>query len=78
MPNIAEQVVKDVAEGLQTYGFRPLDSAAENLLKGQIIEIVKDDHKIRQLVRKLTSFIVRCFEIPPVYFEVELLTTVIS
>jgi hypothetical protein len=57
MPNVAEQVVKDVAEGLQTYGFRPLDPAAEKLLKGQIIEIVKDDHKIRQLVRKLTSLL---------------------
>jgi hypothetical protein len=55
MPNVAEQVVKDVAEGLQTYGFRPLDTAAEKLLKGQIIDIVKGDHKIRQLVRKLTS-----------------------
>jgi DNA-binding ferritin-like protein len=55
MTNVAEQVVKEVAEGLQTYGFRPLDSTAEKLLKGQIVEIVKDDHKIRQLVRKLTS-----------------------
>lgn len=51
MPNVAEQVVKEVAEGLQTYGFRPFDSAAEKLLKGQIMEIVKNDHKIRQLVR---------------------------
>jgi DNA-binding ferritin-like protein len=55
MPNVAEQVVKEVAEGLKTYGFRPLDSTAEKLLKGQIMEIVKDNHKIRQLVRKLTS-----------------------
>lgn len=54
MPNIAEQVIMEVAEGLETYGFKPLDSTSEKLLKGQIVEIVKDDHKIRELVRKLT------------------------
>lgn len=57
MPNVAEQVAKEVAEGLQTYGFRPLESAAENLLKGQIIDIVKDNHKIKQLIRKLTCLL---------------------
>ena len=31
MPNDAEQVVKEVAEGLQTYGFRPLDAAMKKL-----------------------------------------------
>ncbi|KDR14701.1 T-complex protein 11-like protein 1 [Zootermopsis nevadensis] len=51
MPNIAEQVIMEVAEGLETYGFKPLDSTSEKLLKGQIVEIVKDDHKIRELVR---------------------------
>jgi len=54
MPNVAEQVIKEVAEGLETHGFKPLDSSSEKLLKGQIVEIVKEDHKIRQLVRKLT------------------------
>jgi len=39
---------------LETHGFKPLDSSSEKLLKGQIVEIVKEDHKIRQLVRKLT------------------------
>jgi hypothetical protein len=54
MPNIAEQVAMEVAKGLETYGFKPLDSASEKLLKGQIMEIVKEGHKIRGLVRKLT------------------------
>ncbi|PNF14068.1 T-complex protein 11-like protein 1 [Cryptotermes secundus] len=74
MPNVAEQVVKEVAEGLQTYGFRPLDAATEKLLKGQIMEIVKDDHKIRQLVRtrvrefiqqSITSPVAAPLRIPP-------------
>jgi hypothetical protein len=77
MPNVAEQVVKEVAEGLQTYGFRPLDSAAEKLLKGQIMDIVKDDHKIRQLVRKSTSSLFIASSFLQVYFQVELLTTII-
>jgi hypothetical protein len=55
MPNVAEQVIKEVAEGLETHGFKPLDPASEKLLKGQIVDIVKEDHKIRQLVRKWTS-----------------------
>jgi hypothetical protein len=58
IPNVAEQVVKDVAEGLETYSFKSLDSTSEKLLKGQIMEIVKEDHKIRQLVRKLTLLFV--------------------
>jgi len=40
MPNVAEQVIKEVAEGLETHGFKPLDSSSEKLLKGQIVEIV--------------------------------------
>lgn len=62
MPNIAEQVVVEVAEGLETYGFKPLDATSGKLLKGQIMEIIKEGHKIRELIRKL--IIVRCLEIP--------------
>lgn len=65
MPNVAEQVLKEVAEGLETHGFKPLDSASEKLLKGQIVDIVKEDHKIRQLVRtRVREFILQSITSP--------------
>lgn len=65
MPNVAEQVIKEVAEGLETHGFKPLDSSSEKLLKGQIVEIVKEDHKIRQLVRtRVREFILQSITSP--------------
>lgn len=52
MPNIVLQVKNDVAETLQTVGAAPMTKEIEAILEGQIMEMVKPDHKIRHLVCK--------------------------
>ena len=47
--NVAEQVVKEVNECSEEHGLG-IDKTTKRLLRGQILEIVKDDHKIRSLV----------------------------
>ncbi|XP_069682529.1 T-complex protein 11-like protein 1 isoform X2 [Periplaneta americana] len=51
LPNITEQVVKEVREGLERYEMKPLETSVEKMLRGQIMEIAREDHKIRHLVR---------------------------
>ncbi|KAF2905642.1 hypothetical protein ILUMI_00532 [Ignelater luminosus] len=52
LSNVAEQVIKDVREAQEAHGLVELSEDSEKLLKEQIIEIAKPDHRIRQLVRQ--------------------------
>lgn len=47
--NVAEQVVKEVAECSETHGLG-IDDAVKKLIRGQILDIVKENHNIRKLV----------------------------
>lgn len=65
LPNIAEQVVKEVSEGLERYGLKSLEPSMEKMLRGQIMEIAKEDHKIRHLVRmRVCEFILQSVTSP--------------
>ncbi|XP_015605701.1 T-complex protein 11-like protein 1 isoform X2 [Cephus cinctus] len=50
MPNIVLQVKADVKTTLQEVGAPDLQPALETLLEGQILDLLKSDHKIRHLV----------------------------
>lgn len=52
LSNIAEQVVQDVKESLEEHNFKPLSEEVEQLLRGQILEVGKVDHRIRSLISK--------------------------
>ncbi|XP_015433465.1 PREDICTED: T-complex protein 11-like protein 1 [Dufourea novaeangliae] len=50
MPNIVLQLKADVKLTLQEIQAAPLSSELETLLEGQILELVKQEHKIRHLI----------------------------
>lgn len=51
-PNVTEQVVQDVKDSLQKHGLKPMAEETEKLLRNQILDISKPDHRIRQLISK--------------------------
>lgn len=53
LPNVADQVIKDIKEAKKSHSMAPLKEDSEKLIKQQIMEISKPDQKIRQLVSKL-------------------------
>ncbi|KAG8237361.1 hypothetical protein J437_LFUL017595 [Ladona fulva] len=58
LPNVADQVKKEVGEALKENGLKPLDSEVESLMRGQILDSANPDHRIRQLVRsRLLEFL---------------------
>lgn len=52
LPNIIEQVVQDVNDTVQKTTVNKLNEDAEKLLRNQILDVGKADHRIRQLIRK--------------------------
>ncbi|XP_033216068.1 T-complex protein 11-like protein 1 isoform X2 [Belonocnema kinseyi] len=50
MPNVLVQVKADVKATLEEIGAPPLTPEIETILEGQILDLVKPDHKIRYLV----------------------------
>lgn len=51
LPNVAEQVINDVKEAQQKYDLPELSPANESALKGLIIDIGKEDHKVKEIVK---------------------------
>ncbi|XP_071452432.1 T-complex protein 11-like protein 1 isoform X2 [Hetaerina americana] len=51
LPNIADQVKKEVSDALKQNGIKQLSSEVESLMTGQILEVSNPDHRIRQLVK---------------------------
>lgn len=65
LSNIAEQVVQDVKESLEEHNFKPLSEEVEQLLRGQILEVGKVDHRIRSLIRvRLREFLLQIITSP--------------
>lgn len=55
---MTEQVINDVKEAQKKYNLAVLNEMTEKLLRDQILDIAKPDHRIKQLIRKcLTDFI---------------------
>lgn len=52
IPNIVIQVKQDVKTVLSDVGAPELTPSVEAILEGQILDLVNEDHKIRQLVSK--------------------------
>lgn len=52
MPNIVVQVKTDLSTTLQDIGAAQLTPELETLLEGQILELMKPEHKIRHLISK--------------------------
>lgn len=52
MPNVAEQVINDVKEAQRKYNLAVLNEVSEKLLREQIIDVGKPDHRIKELVRE--------------------------
>lgn len=53
LPNIADQVIKDISEARKAHNMAALSEVNEKAIKQQILEIANSDQSIRQLVRKL-------------------------
>lgn len=54
LPNVAEQVVNDVKEAQQKYSLNVFNDVSEKLLREQILDIARPEHRIRQLVGKFS------------------------
>ena len=52
MPNIVLQVKTDLKITLEEINATPLSSEIETLLKGQILDLINPEHKIRHLISK--------------------------
>ncbi|KAL1506327.1 hypothetical protein ABEB36_005714 [Hypothenemus hampei] len=52
MPNVAEQVINDVRQAQQKHKFSTFDAATEEAFKKLIIDIGKEDHKVRNIVKQ--------------------------
>ena len=50
IPNVLMQVKVDVETTLKEIGAPPMSDEVKTMLEGQIIELIKPDHKIRYLV----------------------------
>lgn len=61
MPNIAEQVINDVKEAQKKYNLAVLNEVSEKLLREQILDVGKPDHRIKELVRKCLKIITTLF-----------------
>lgn len=74
MENIAEQIVKDVADHLKEHDKLPLPQSAVSALKAQLLEIKNPEQRIRQLITNranefigmlLNSTVSRQVQVPP-------------
>lgn len=52
LPNIAEQVISDIKEARKSYDLPQMSEDALQSLKEQILQIVKSDNRVKQLVRQ--------------------------
>ncbi|XP_045480301.1 T-complex protein 11-like protein 1 isoform X1 [Harmonia axyridis] len=52
LPNVAEQVVRDIKNEQIKHQFAPLSESAENASKQQILDVAKPDHRIKCLIRQ--------------------------
>ena len=52
MPNVADQVKKDVEECLLKHGFPALDENRKTLLDAQINQVVEESHPVHSLLSK--------------------------
>lgn len=50
IPNVVLQIKMDLNATLQEIGSEPLTPQLETLLEGQILDLIKPDHKIRHLI----------------------------
>lgn len=57
LPNVTEQVINDVKEAQRKYNLAVLNEATEKLLRDQILDIAKPEHRIKQLIRKFRKII---------------------
>lgn len=58
LPNVAEQVVKEVNSALEKHGFPVLNESKAEAVRGQVQGIVSPDHSVRKLIRsRILEFI---------------------
>lgn len=60
MPNIAEQVINDAKEAQTKYKLPILNQNQEALLKQQILDTNKSDHKVKSIVSKCLIVFILC------------------